>query len=164
MGRSSSFDDGAIQGFLDITYGRRESFLALSLLYDEKNWGVTTFHKDHIFPRSKFTVTELKRAGIPEYSWEAYWASRDLVGNLQLLTENENEEKSNKDFDEWLGTRDNGYRERHLIPDDQSLYHIGRFPDFVAAREDLIVKRLERVFTPASDVGTSRAGSRLTRR
>jgi len=45
----------------------------------------------------------------------------DEVGNLQLLTAQENFEKSDKNFQSWLATRDEGFRRRHLILADDSL-------------------------------------------
>lgn len=145
MGRLVTFNDNTIESFLSITYSERESFLALSLLYDEKNWGTMKFHKDHIFPKSKFTSTKMRQAGIPQDRYEDYLESRDLMANLQLLVGAENEEKSDTDFEEWLFTRDNGYRKRHFIPDDDSLFEFSRFPDFIAAREELIQQRLRQI-------------------
>ena len=146
MNRSAGFNDDAIRSFLDISYGTRDAFFALSLLYDEKNWGVIPHHKDHIFPQSMFSPTKMRQAGIPEHQWEEYWELRDLVGNLQLLIGPENEEKSNKSFDAWVTTRDRNYRKIHLIPDDDRLFDFGRFPDFVAERERLIEERLKQQF------------------
>jgi uncharacterized protein with ParB-like and HNH nuclease domain len=55
MQRNTYFDDITIDNFLEISYGKQNTFLALSLLYDNNNWGASQFHQDHIFPKSLFT-------------------------------------------------------------------------------------------------------------
>ncbi len=64
---------------------------------------------------------------------------------------NENQEKSAKDFEKWLQTRDKSFRKRHLIPDDDRLLRFERFEDFIKAREKLITERLRALF-PATNV------------
>jgi hypothetical protein len=153
VGRTSRFDDSAVENFLEITYGRRTAFLALSLLYDDNSWGSTACHQDHIFPRSHFTPKRLADSGLPAAKQERYAALVDRIGNLQLLLPHENQAKSDREFREWLQTRDADYRRRHLIPDDAPLYEFDHFEEFVAAREELIRNRLRAVFTPAAEPG-----------
>jgi hypothetical protein len=57
-------------------------------------------------------------------------------------------EKSNRPFDAWIRTRDPGFKRRHLIPEDSSLYTLQMFPSFVKAREKLITDRLKQIFLP----------------
>lgn len=66
----------------------------------------------------------------------------DCLGNLQLLLGRENVEKSNKEFSDWIHTRDEDFLEEHLIPHDTSLWSVNRLPEFVAQREKLIKQRL----------------------
>lgn len=152
-GRTARFDEDTISNFLDITYGTRVAFLALSLLYNDRNWGTVTYHKDHIYPRSLFTAKSLTEAGISPDRHTRYTSLMDRVGNLQLLLSHENEDKSNRDFSEWLTTRDTEFRRRHLIPTDDSLLTLERFDEFVEAREDLIRRRLSKLLStdPALD-------------
>ena len=49
-------------------------------------------------------------------------------------------------FSEWIRTREAAYLERHLIPADPALWDPMRLPEFVAAREELIKKRLGALF------------------
>ncbi len=63
-GRTSYFNEYAIENFLSITYGRQVTFLALSLLYDDNNWGIKPYQQDHIFPRALFKPKELGAAGL----------------------------------------------------------------------------------------------------
>jgi hypothetical protein len=64
------------------------------------------------------------------------------IGNLTLLWSRENEEKSNKRFDQWMVTRDESFKKRHLIPDVPSLWAFEKFDKFLSAREELIRTRL----------------------
>jgi hypothetical protein len=140
-GRSAAFD-ATLANFLDISYGDREAFLALSLLYVDRRWGSTQHHQDHIFPRSLFTPARLASSGLSAEQQMRYRTLVDRIGNLQLLTAQENLEKLNKPFEDWLSTRHDSARARHLIPTDHGLYSFDRFEEFVTAREDLIRHRL----------------------
>jgi uncharacterized protein with ParB-like and HNH nuclease domain len=144
-GRTTWFDEYAAEEVLSIAYGKRRTFLALSLLYERTNWGTLEYHQDHIFPRSLFTKEHLEAAGVPPEKWARYGELRDRLGNLELLLSYENEEKSDKPFGEWISTRDESFRQTHLIPDDNALLRLERFEDFVAAREDLIRQRLKHI-------------------
>jgi hypothetical protein len=68
------------------------------------------------------------------------------VGNLELLLAEENQEKSGQPFESWVTTRDDSFKNRHLIPDDPNLLRFERFADFVSAREKLIRARLTKLF------------------
>ena len=140
-GLSIGFDEYAIDEVLNRTYGGQQTFLALSLLYDDAAWGTMQFHQDHLFARSSFKpkeVTPLNRLD---------WLSqRDRLGNLCLLLAKENLGKQDMPIDEWLASREAGFLKRHLIPDDKTLWTFDRFPDFLKAREELIRGRLKSLF------------------
>lgn len=139
-GRSASFEGDSVERVLEFSYGGQRTFLALTLLYDEASWGTMTFHQDHIFPKSLFKSKELSVDGLGEWmEW------KDRLGNLCLLLDAENEEKSNKSFEEWVSTRSPDFKERHLIPNEPSLYRFDRFDSFLQAREELIRERLKKV-------------------
>jgi hypothetical protein len=72
---------------------------------------------------------------------------RDRLGNLELLLAHENEEKSNKDFGEWIHTRDQAFKRTHLIPENNDFLVLERFEDFINAREALIRDRLKSIFS-----------------
>jgi hypothetical protein len=146
--KPTSFSDETLDKVLSLTYGGRDTFFALSLLYDKSDWGSATFHQDHIFPRALFTPQKLKALGIDDV--EGYRQLADRIGNLQLLMSYENEEKSGKDFETWLKTRHATYRGTHLIPDAPDLYGLNHFEEFVAAREALIGERLKLVLSPVA--------------
>ena len=146
-GRSARFDEYAAEEMLSLAYGKRRTFLVLSLLYERSNWGTLEYHQDHVFPRSLFADEHLEAAGVPYGRWPRYRELRDRIGNLELLLAHENEEKSNKDFGEWVVTRDDGFKQTHLIPQDDGLLKLERFEGFVEACEALIRERLERLFS-----------------
>lgn len=146
-GRISSFNEDSIERFLQITYSQRLSFLALSLLYDENNWGIMSYQRDHIFPQSLFTRKSLEESGIPQTEWYNFYM-RDYISNLELLSPQENQEKSGIPFDEWIKTRDSSFKKKHLIPDDPELYKLENFNKFVEERDKLITDRLFQLFGP----------------
>jgi hypothetical protein len=142
-GRSAEFDDFAMGEMLARTYGQQQTFLALSLLYDDAGWGTMQFHQDHIFARSLFKPRELSTIG--RIDWID---KKDRLGNLCLLLAQENIGKQDMPADEWLRSREPGFLKRHLIPDDQALWKFERFPDFLGAREELVRRRLKALFGP----------------
>jgi hypothetical protein len=75
------------------------------------------------------------------------------IGNLQLLLPIEHKDKLAKDFDEWIVTRDESFKVRHLIPLDESLYRFDRFDKFIEAREALIRERLKSLFIRIQEKG-----------
>ena len=142
-GRSAEFDEFALDDTLARTYGQQQTFLALSLLYDDASWGTMQFHQDHIFARSLFKPKELSASG-----WLDWISKKDRLGNLCLLLAPENMGKQNMPVDEWLESRDPGFLKRHLIPTDRALWKFDRFGDFLDAREELIRARLKVLFGP----------------
>lgn len=145
-GRTSFFNEQAIENFLSITYSERLAFLALSILYDDNNWGTLPFHQDHIFPQSMFTWKFMNEAGFSREEWGRYNRLKDYIANLELLLFNENQEKSNLPFDRWIETRDVSFKKRHLIPDNPELWRFENFEQFIDERERLIVQRLDQLF------------------
>jgi hypothetical protein len=146
-GRTASFDDYAVDNVLSLTYGLRLAFLALTLLYEENGWGTITFHQDHIFPQSLFKPKSLESAGLNSTQINQYRLKMNRIGNLQLLLASENTAKLDNPFQEWISTRDDGFKKRHLIPDDPDLWRLERFEDFMQAREKLIAARLKKLFS-----------------
>lgn len=145
-GRKASIEDDTIETILTFTYGKSLTFLALTLLYDDNNWGNMSYHQDHIFPQSLFTHKQLSSNGFNAERQKRYSETMNRIGNLELLLSDENLEKSNQDIEHWLSTRDHSFRKRHLIPNDESLYCFDKFEEFVEAREELIRQRLKAIF------------------
>ena len=68
----------------------------------------------------------------------------DTLSNLELLTDTENLSKNATPFEQWISTRDDGFKKRYSIPDMAS-YSMDAFEDFIAARRGLIVAQLKTV-------------------
>ncbi|MSQ15269.1 MAG: DUF262 domain-containing protein, partial [Dehalococcoidia bacterium] len=131
-GRPITFDEATINGILDTDYGERLYFAALSMLYEDRPWG--NLHIDHILPQDLFSSESLSNLGIPTEKRKTFAQISDRIGNLELLTDTENQEKSNQDFATWVSTRDTNFKSRHFIPDNPSLFNMLKFEDFISAR------------------------------
>ena len=145
--RDIIFTDDIIDNLLQTKYGTGDILVVLSVLYpwaDLKN----NFHIDHIYPKSKFTPKKLEKNGIPADKIDFYIENVNFLGNLQLLEATPNEEKNNKDFDEWLKEtftspdQLKAYKEKHYIPDVDLSF--GNFEEFLMEREKLIVAALKK--------------------
>ena len=143
-GLSTSFEDNAVDEVLGLKYGGQQTFLALSLLYDDAAWGTMQFHQDHIFPRGAFKPREL--GSLNRLDWID---KKDRLGNLCLLLGSENIAKQDMGLVEWLESREPGFLKRHLIPENRELWTFERFPDFLKAREALIRDRIKQLFASA---------------
>ncbi len=153
-GKTAEATDPAIDDILDLTYGTREAYLALSLLYDMDHWGGSVLHMDHIVAQKLFRRMDGDAVRIARYQ-----SLMNRLGNLELLTAHENLEKSGQDAQSWLEGRDSDFKRRHLIPDDPQLLHFDRFDDFVTAREALIRQRLRALFAPLMQPTTGGASA-----
>lgn len=141
-GMSATFDDQAIDEVLDKTYQGKQTFLALSLLYDNALWTINSHHQDHIFATNLFNRIAQR--------WdESSLQMKNKLGNLCLITASENMAKQDIDPGSWLESRDPSFLTKHLIPEDRSLWSLDQFPAFLKAREDLIRHRLKSVFDVA---------------
>ncbi len=76
-------------------YGDSQVFPILQILYPHLNYKNTTFHIDHIYPKSKFKK-ENKKLNKDFYECE------NRLYNLQLLEGAENSTKKDKDPESWL--------------------------------------------------------------
>lgn len=144
LGVASAFSNEEIAKILDYSYGTRYSYLALSLLYPDRDWKGNSHHEDHIFPKSEFTRAKLRKRGYDESTIEEYLSRYNTVSNLQLLTPSENREKSAQDFDSWIMTRDSNFKTRHMIP-IMSSYHYDEFLEFIDKRRAILSERLKSV-------------------
>jgi Protein of unknown function (DUF1524) len=137
-GRIAASSQDAVENVLGITYGEDTCFLALSLLYDERNWGTIQYSIDHLFSQDDF-----KGKNVPDHIKEL----RDDFGNLALVIGDENSGKKNRPLDEWLATRSQEYLKRHLIFTDQSLWHMEKYENFLIERRKLLKAKVQQVFS-----------------
>ena len=153
--RSMVFDDAQIEGLLDKRFGNQDTFAILALLYPWIQFD-QIFHLDHIFPQSRFKKDRLERLGIPQDRWPEWLENKDVLANLQLLPGLVNEEKSDKEFESWLLSREKEpaglahYCDMHLIPREH--LDFADFPAFLAARRELLRQRLRAILQPESNL------------
>jgi len=149
--KSLTFTDEDIESLLSYKYGQAHTFSVLSLLYPTLDFR-NRFHQDHIFPKSFFKKSELKKRGIPEHRQEFYLENYNYIGNLQLLEGLPNEEKSNTDFKTWLEQifpdreERKEYMKKHFIPQDIDL-SFGNFEQFFKERNKLISQKFKEILS-----------------
>lgn len=138
---ATDLNDKEIQTYLNSEYP--VEFLNLSLLYDDHFWDAVQVQQDHIFPKSMFESSNPEFSALPDKKQILFKKLCNKAANIQPLMDKENNEKRAKSFEEWLVTRDESFRRIHLIPEDYALLKFGRFDDFIAAREALIIKKIK---------------------
>jgi uncharacterized protein with ParB-like and HNH nuclease domain len=132
-------------------YGGKLAFSILAVLYPSLDFR-NHFHIDHIFPRSLFTESKLRKRGLSEEQIRAFLDRVDDLPNLQLLEANPNMEKSSHEFKHWLEeTYSNqldkkDYKTRHYIPKEVEL-DFENFLTFYEERRQLILERLSQVLS-----------------
>lgn len=124
-------------------------FPILQILYPNLNHKTTTFHIDHIYPKSKFNEKN-KKLNQDFYGW------RDYLFNLQLLEGAENIAKKDKDPEVWLKEecKDNQqaieeYKKRNYIDPNLKL-EWENIKDFREKREEAIIEKLKEALLPKS--------------
>ncbi len=123
-------------------------FPILQILYPNLNCKTTTFHIDHIYPKSKFKK-ENKKLDKDFYGW------RDYLFNLQLLEGQENSAKKDKDPESWLKEE---YKDERAIEEYKKRNYIDptlkleweNIKEFRETREEAIITKLKEVLLPKS--------------
>ncbi|GHQ81622.1 hypothetical protein VN0406_12030 [Helicobacter pylori] len=134
--------------------GHAQVFPILQILYPNLNYKTTTFHIDHIYPKSKFNEKN-KKLDKDFYKWGNH------LYNLQLLEGAENSAKKNKDPEVWLKeeykneqAQDQAqaieeYKKRNYIDPTLKL-EWENIKEFRETREKAIIKRLKEELLPQS--------------
>ncbi|GAA7341050.1 DUF262 domain-containing protein [Helicobacter pylori] len=120
----------------------------LQILYPTLNCKTTTFHIDHIYPKSKFKK-ENKKLDKDFYKWGNY------LYNLQLLEGAENSAKKDKDPEVWLKEE---YKDERAIEEYKKRNYIDptlkleweNIKEFREKREEAIITKLKEVLLPKS--------------
>ncbi|MCQ2766823.1 DUF262 domain-containing protein [Helicobacter pylori] len=123
-------------------------FPILQILYPNLNYKTTTFHIDHICPKSKFNEKN-KKLNQDFYGW------RDYLFNRQLLEGQENSAKKDKDPEVWLKEE---YKDERAIEEYKRKNYIDptlkleweNIKDFREKREEVIITKLKEVLLPKS--------------
>jgi hypothetical protein len=146
-----TFTEDELEALLDYRWGQKYTFVVLALLHPTLDFR-NRFHIDHIHPRSIFTTRRLRERGILEDKLEYYISRRDLLPNLQLLEGLPNQEKSAKDFSDWVAqeypdpAQRQDYLRKHHIPDTNLAFR--GFPLFFDLREERLLEELRKILVP----------------
>jgi uncharacterized protein with ParB-like and HNH nuclease domain len=132
--KSISFSEDDIESVLDIQYGQKRAYSALTLVYSSLNYSFK-YHQDHIHPKSFFNKRKLGILGVADDKVKDDYITRfNSLANLQLLEATENIEKKDKQFKDWLVEKYHNdvdkmnYLSLNHIANDTSL----EFEDFIA--------------------------------
>ncbi|GAA6927536.1 DUF262 domain-containing protein [Helicobacter pylori] len=123
-------------------------FPVLQILYPNLNYKTTTFHIDHIYPKSKFKKESEKLD-------KDFYKCENHLYNLQLLEGTENSAKKDKDPEVWLKEEYKNeqaieeYKKRNYI-DPKLKLEWDNIKEFRETREKAIIKRLKEVLLPQS--------------
>ncbi|MGN8461318.1 DUF262 domain-containing protein [Helicobacter pylori] len=123
-------------------------FPILQILYPNLNYKTTTFHIDHIYPKSKFKK-ENEKLDKDFYKWKGY------LFNLQLLEGAENSAKKDRDPEVWLKEEYKNeraieeYKKRNYI-DPKLKLEWENIKEFREKREEAIITKLKEVLLPQS--------------
>lgn len=128
----------------NVRYGSSAVLPLLQSLYPNLNYGTTSFHIDHIYPRAKFNNSN------PLFPLE-YIGKENCLFNLQMLEGVQNEEKSDKDPEQWLSEEfpnDEGrriYLHDNYIPSDFVL-NWENLSTFEYERKKQMIQKLQQSF------------------
>ncbi|GAA8704111.1 DUF262 domain-containing protein [Helicobacter pylori] len=123
-------------------------FPVLQILYPNLNYKTTTFHIDHIYPKSKFKKENNKL----DKDFYEYW---NHLYNLQLLEGQENSAKKDKDPEVWLKEEYKNqqaieeYKKRNYI-DPKLKLEWENIKEFRKKREEAIITKLKEVLLSQS--------------
>ena len=129
--------------YLSYGYGGKYTRLVLSVFYPGRDWKAAIYHEDHIFPKSEFELRKLRLRNFDDDRIDRFVSKFNQVPNLELLTDNENLEKSATPFGQWLPTRDDSFKTRHDIPSNLPSLEFDAFEDFFTARSAMLKAKLK---------------------
>ncbi|MFH2026791.1 MAG: DUF262 domain-containing protein [bacterium] len=131
--------------FWEITYNSDTIHLLFNLWYRDFNYDPAYENNmpqiDHIFCQKLLKQIKVKSPETGRLSLLKYHEfDRNQLANCMLLSREENGPggKWDKSPCEWFKGKSGDYLKMHLIPEDQSLWQLDRFEDFISARKKLI--------------------------
>jgi uncharacterized protein with ParB-like and HNH nuclease domain len=146
--KSVTVDDEFVENLLYTRYEDRYAFPILALVYPHLDYKNGDFHKDHIHPKSGFTKSKLKKAGIENHTNDSEWYFDQAdyyngIVNLQMLDGNLNISKGDKSLADWVSSSSVDL-EKQLIP---NIIELEKFKDFVDIRWDILKDKLKSALT-----------------
>ncbi len=133
----------AIEDMVSFDRQNPSVFPVLQILYPNLNYKTTTFHIDHIYPKSKFKKENEKLD-------KDFYNCKDYLYNLQLLEGAENSAKKDKDPEVWLKEEYKNeqaieeYKKRNYI-DPKLKLEWENIKEFRKKREEAIITKLKEV-------------------
>jgi len=146
--KSLLFSDEDVENLTYYKYGQGFTFSVLSLLYPHLDYN-NQFHIDHIFPKSLFTRTKLRKRGIEEEKIDKFIDYLNYIGNLQLLGAIPNIEKKDTEFKVWLEKtypntdKQNEFKNTHNIPNVDLEFK--NFIEFFEEREKILIAEFGKI-------------------
>lgn len=145
-GRSLSFEDEELEDLIENT---RRAFLLLSLLFPSSLLRDSVVHIDHVFPRSRFTRSRLRKAGVLEDEIERSIEHSNRLPNMQLLNETENMEKSDHMPRVWIDKFYDTDEARESVVNAHDLgvipQDLAGFNGWYEARRERMLQRLRKI-------------------
>ncbi|MDO5978696.1 DUF262 domain-containing protein [Flavivirga spongiicola] len=133
-----------IEGFIHYQYGNPAILPILQILYPNLDYKNSTFHIDHIYPKSKFKVKNVELD-------QDYVSEANFLYNLQLLQGEENIAKKAKDPELWLNEyyssnkeQVKSYKERNYIKPEFNL-EWNKISEFDKYRTEKIKAKLKEI-------------------
>jgi len=134
-----------VDRMIDLQYGNPAILPILQLLYPNLDYKNSTFHIDHIYPKSKFKP---KNEELPI----EYYDKANFLYNLQLLQGDDNISKKAKDPEIWLNEyysndsdKIKAYKDRNYIENDFKL-DWSEIETFEKQRSAKLLKKLRDIF------------------
>jgi hypothetical protein len=162
--QSMRFGEEELEALLENKYGKRYTFVVLSMLYPWLDFD-GTLQQDHIHPRKSFYKSNLRKKGITDPAKiDEFKDHKDQIPNLQLIQGISNSEKSDTPFAEWIQDaypnpeERSHYMKRNYIPGNVD-FSISEFKTFFQARRDLMLEALKNAVGWRKVVATSGGGA-----
>ena len=145
-GKGLEFSHEEIEDLADMAISDRRVFALLTLLSPSIDLRTHHFHIDHIFPKSRFTRIQLRKAGVIEEQHDSYADCVNRIANLQLLEGIPNVEKRAKMPTEWFNEYFVNEQAREHYKETYSLGEVPatmtEFMAFYEARRERLQKKL----------------------
>ena len=145
-GKGLEFALEEVEDLADMRISDRRVFALLALLSPFIDLQHHQFHIDHVFPKSRFTPTRLRHAGVGDEQIDEqiddFVDCVNRIANLQLLDGTINLEKRAKLPAEWI--------ERHFRNEEsrqhyRNQYYLGDVPPEITMFKEFYIKRRERL-------------------
>ena len=131
-----------------LSYDRREIHLFFNIWYGfnyEPALELNQPQIDHIFPQTVLKNIKIISAESGRKVRKYKKSARDQVGNLMLLTKQENGAGGKSDMlpKEWFADKPDDYLDLHLIPRNRELWEVENYERFVDERTRLILEKFD---------------------